>query len=250
MPFESYEEEAQRIKSKNERKQEEKDLAKEMAAERGITDLPERYTARQAARHKKELERQGLALPERYTAKQAERYRKNLDKQRELRKLRSNAARLKASGAKKSEQKSAAKAADVAQKLAKNATPWGLLSLFFQMNLFRDWMYGIALLFAILKDILNFIEVSGIGYALVVIATLLCSIFIAMMMLLGRMANGSVSQKQGKVILSWLILLGATIVELIPGVNFIPEETLAVIFIYILLLMDRKDAQQEQKAIA
>jgi hypothetical protein len=174
-------------------------------------------------------------------------------KQQELRTSRANYQRAKARKNIKNFNAGKSKAQiqapmDSAKKLASIATPLGLFSLFFQMSLFKDWMYGLALVFAILKDILNFIEATGVGYVLVIIATFLCSIFIAMMMLLGKMVNGSVSQKQGKVILSWLILLFATVIELIPGINFIPEETFAVIIIYILMLSDRKSASQPEEA--
>ena len=196
--------------------------------------------------HRKEAQKQASEnepLPTGVGYAAGKKYQQDMERQQALSKVRNEASRLKTTGAKKSEQKKAAQGVASAKKLAKLATPVGLFSLLFQMSLFKDWMYGIALFFAILKDILNFIEVTGVGYIFVIVATLCCSIFIGMMMLLGKMVNGSVSQKQGKIILSWLILLGATIVELIPGLNFIPEETFAVIFIYILMLSDRKEAK-------
>lgn len=186
---------------------------------------------------------------------QPDRNQNDVSKQQELKAAQAKTLKQKAGQNIKNHNAGKSKAqikapADAAKKLAEIATPMGLFALFFQMNLFTDWMYGLALFFAILKDILNFIEISGVGYALVVVATFLCTIFISMMMLLGRMTNGSASQKQGKVILSWLILLFATAVELIPGVNFIPEETLAVIIIYILMLSDRKSATEEKRLAA
>lgn len=133
-----------------------------------------------------------------------------------------------------------------AKNLIKNATPWGIASLFFQMKFFSDWMYGLALLAAIFKDVLDILNATGIGYFIVVVATFLASIFIAMMMLLGSFSNGS-GRAQQKMIRSWLILLGGTTTELLFGVNFLPIETATVLIIYALLLSSRKQGQEEKR---
>ncbi|MFA7319281.1 MAG: hypothetical protein WC022_01655 [Parcubacteria group bacterium] len=127
--------------------------------------------------------------------------------------------------------------------LAKSATPWGMFSVMRQGNIFKDWPYALALIAAILKDIFDLMEVTGIGYALVIVFTFLCSIFIAMMMLLG---GGSSTRHQQKIIRSWLILLSGTTMELIFGIDLLPIETLTVLIIYFLLLVDRKAAAEEK----
>jgi len=175
----------------------------------------------------------------------------DLEKYRELKEARERDKRKKAretlkkynTGKNKGQAKQAIKDAE---NLAKSATPWGMLSLFFQMKPFSDWMYGLALFAAVLKDLVDLIEATGIGYIVVVIATLCCSIFIAMMMLLGNFSNGA-GRRQQKIIRSWLILLGGTTIELLFGINFLPVETLTVLIVYALLLAARKQAQTQQK---
>jgi high-affinity Fe2+/Pb2+ permease len=140
----------------------------------------------------------------------------------------------------------AQEAIKTAKALAKSTTPWGFFSLLREGNPFMDWMYGIAIFFAILKDILDFLNLTGIGYIIVFVATICCSIIIAMAMLLGSFANGA-GRAQQKMIRSWLTLLIGTTVELIPGVDFIPLETFTVLVVYFMLLADRKVAREEQE---
>ena len=132
-----------------------------------------------------------------------------------------------------------------AKNLAKNATPWGMLSLLGEFKLFSDWMYGLALFAAMFKDILDLIEATGVLYVVVIVATFCVSIFIAMMMLLGSASTGH-GRKQQKMIRSYLILLGGTTVEIVFGLNFLPVETLTVLIIYALLLSDRKQNKQSK----
>ena len=132
-----------------------------------------------------------------------------------------------------------------ARNLARNATPWGMTSLLFQIKPLSDWMYGLALIAAIFKDILDITEATGIMYAVVIVATLLCSIFIAMMMILGGFSNGAEGGRvQQKMIRSWLILLGGTVAEMLFGINFLPIETFTVAIVYVLLLSARKQSKR------
>lgn len=130
-----------------------------------------------------------------------------------------------------------------AKNMINNATPWGLFSIMRQGNILSDWPYALALIAAILKDILDLAEVTGVGYALVIVFTFLCSIFIAMMMMLG---GSSGARRQQKIIRSWLILLSGTTAELIFGIDLLPIETLTVCIIYFLMLVDRKEAAEEK----
>jgi hypothetical protein len=140
----------------------------------------------------------------------------------------------------------AQQAIKTAKDLAKNATPWGVFSLLSGASIFSDWMYGAALFAAIIKDILDLLDLTGIGYIVVFIATICCSGFIAMMMLLGSMTNGS-GRAQQKIIRSWLVLLGGTTIELIFGIDILPIETITVLIVYFMLLAARKAAQEQQK---
>jgi hypothetical protein len=127
--------------------------------------------------------------------------------------------------------------------LIKNVTPQGVFSLMRGVNIFSDWMYGLALLAAIFKDALDIINATGIGYFIVVLATFLVSIFIAMMMLLGSFSG----RTQQKMIRSWLVLLGGTMTELFMGVNFLPIETITVLVVYFLMLSERKRDKEEKR---
>lgn len=131
-------------------------------------------------------------------------------------------------------------------KAMESLTPWGAFSVLSQISFFSDWMYGLALFAAILKDLLDMIEATGIGYFIVIVFTLLCSIFIALMMILGSFTNGT-GRFQQKIIRSWLILIAGTTAELLFGVNVLPIETLTVMLVYLLMLSDRKAAGKERK---
>lgn len=129
-----------------------------------------------------------------------------------------------------------------AKNIAASATPWGFFSLMAQANILSDWPYALALIAAILKDIFDIMEATGIGYAFVIIFTFLCSIWIAMMMLL---ASGGQGRRQQKIIRSWLILLSGTTAEMIFGIDILPIETLTVLIIYALALLDRKTSKEK-----
>lgn len=135
-----------------------------------------------------------------------------------------------------------------AKNLAKNASPAGFLSLILKANLMSDWMYALALIAAIVKDFLDFIQVTGVFYILVIVITFLCSIFIAMMMLLGSFSNGSMGRVQRKVISSWVVLIGGTVAELLFGIDLLPIETFTVLVVYALMLSDRRQAAEEGKS--
>lgn len=146
---------------------------------------------------------------------------------------------------------------DRAKKIRKSLTPWGFFSLLFQANIISDWMYGLALFAAILKDILDLIEFAGFTYIIVVVATLCISIFIGFMMILGGILGGeapknsfSNTRAERKIIRSWLVLLGGTTAELVFGINIIPIETLTVLIVYTFALQDRKQAQEDNKEAA
>jgi hypothetical protein len=140
----------------------------------------------------------------------------------------------------------ATQAIQEAKNLAKNATPLGFFSLLFKISITTDWMYGAALFFAILKDISDFAFIGSFPLFGSII-TILTSIFIGLMMLLGSLINKQ-GKKQYKAIRAYLILGGGTIAEaFLFGVNFIPIETLTVLAVWMMLLSARKQAEEKEK---
>ncbi|OGI29628.1 MAG: hypothetical protein A2288_02010 [Candidatus Moranbacteria bacterium RIFOXYA12_FULL_44_15] len=132
-----------------------------------------------------------------------------------------------------------------AKNLIKSATPGGFLSLLFQISIFSDWMFGLAIFAAVLKDLVDFTGLGsfpGIG----TVITFCISIFIGFMMLLGSFTSGT-GRVQHKVIRSWLILIAGTTAELLFGLNFLPIETLTALFVYMLVLAERKGGKETQK---
>ncbi len=125
--------------------------------------------------------------------------------------------------------------------LAKSVSPVGFIGLLMKINLASDWMYGLALIAAMFKDLLDLFEVTGVWYAIVILMTFLTSIFIALMMILGNSFNGGGGRKSQKMIKSWLVLLAGTGMEMVFGLDVLPIETLSVLIIYTLLLAHRNN---------
>ncbi|MFZ2975167.1 MAG: hypothetical protein WA055_00875 [Candidatus Moraniibacteriota bacterium] len=97
-----------------------------------------------------------------------------------------------------------------------------------------DVFFYIALVAASLNDLLSLFQVTGAGYALVVIMTILIFIFIGFMVMLGVLAGG------GGGISILLMLLGGTITEILPGISLLPATTGIVVAMYIVVLKKRK----------
>jgi len=133
-----------------------------------------------------------------------------------------------------------------AKNLAKSATPWGAISLAAQVKL-SDATYFLALIASILKGILDIIQATGAGYALIIVLTFLVSIFVAFMMILAGFSEGEMKNQRirRKMIRRWLVLIGGTAIELIPGISFLPIETLTILVIFFLALSDRKEAKKQ-----
>jgi hypothetical protein len=105
----------------------------------------------------------------------------------------------------------------------------------------HDMVYFFAMMAAVLKDILDFIAITGIGYLFVLAFTFIISIFIFFMMLLGSFFDGSSGMKKQKHIKNYLVLLGGTTTEMIFGLNFLPITTFTVFLIYFMILKNRKE---------
>lgn len=130
--------------------------------------------------------------------------------------------------------------ANIAKTVAETATPIGALSLFKQIDFLGDMPFVAAIGAALLKDLLD--SVAGPTVVLSILFSALCSIFIFMMLLL----VGSHGKKKGtNNLLKKIGILGAGgIADSIPGIDFLPIETLTVAVIYFLTLVERKNASK------
>jgi hypothetical protein len=125
---------------------------------------------------------------------------------------------------------------DAVKNMAKTATPMGALSLMKQVNPATDLPYVAAMGAALAKDLVTM--VTFVTVILPIIFSILCSIFIFMMLMLvgangKRSGANSLLKKVG-----WL--LGGGVLASIPGLDIFPFETATVAVIYYLTLVERK----------
>ncbi len=137
------------------------------------------------------------------------------------------------------------KMANRLKNLAKVATPWGAASLLKYINWSKDWLYILALFFAIAKD---FVDVVGIGSlpALGTVVSICCSIMIFLLILL---AEGSSKRRYvKKTVNKYIVLIGGTLVEaFFFGLNLFPIEAITLIVVYIMVLFERKQEKEAEK---
>jgi hypothetical protein len=126
-----------------------------------------------------------------------------------------------------------------AKNIAKAVTPMGFLSLLTKVSIFKDIPLACAFGFAILKDILDL--ALGFTVILPAILSILCSIFIFMMMLL---SGGINKTKMARNILKGSVLIGGSIIDSLPGIDFFPFETITVLIVYLLILSERASAER------
>lgn len=116
------------------------------------------------------------------------------------------------------------------------------VSLTAQINPFMDWLFGIALIFAIIKDILDpinnaLITAGGVGEILIVVFTAIISLLIAFVMLL----TGSPGKKG--LIKKFSLMIGTGLIESVPGIDLFPLESILVVILFWLTLAERKVAK-------
>jgi hypothetical protein len=124
--------------------------------------------------------------------------------------------------------------------VAKAINPTEAASTMNQINLIMDMPFVAAFGAALLKDLLD--TVAGPTVILAILFSILCSIFIFMMLLLV-----SANDKRGmakSLIKRGAILIGGGLADSIPGIDFLPIESLTVAVIYYLTLVERKNAQE------
>jgi len=129
---------------------------------------------------------------------------------------------------------------DTAKNLSKVATPMGVFSLLKHVNLLKDMPFVCAGGFALLKDFLDLIfnETVILG----ILFSVLCSIFIFMMLLLAG-SNGK--RKAASGFMKGIVLVGGGVIDSLPGLGFAPIETMTVAIIYMLVLADRANAENK-----
>lgn len=108
------------------------------------------------------------------------------------------------------------------------------------------FIYGIALILALFKDLLDLaiLALPGFGAVIVMVITWCISIAIGLLM----MFDGVSSAKRkiaGKLVKRMLVLIAGTIVEsFLFGLNFFPFEMFTVGVIYFMSLMERKQEKR------
>jgi hypothetical protein len=114
----------------------------------------------------------------------------------------------------------------------------------------EDFIFvGFAVTIALLKDILDFVGVGSLP-AIGTVITLIVSFFIAASMYIvganKKMRKRSRAQvSSSKFVMKRLAtLFGCTIAEFIFGLDFLPIETFMVLFLYRLVLLERKEASE------
>jgi len=131
------------------------------------------------------------------------------------------------------------KAEELAGDAVSAATPMGAFSLLKQINFMTDMPYAAAFGSALLKDLLDLVDAETV--ILPIIFSILCSIFIFMMLLLVG-ANGN-KKFANKLLKKTGILIAAGIGDSIPGIDFIPTESLTVAYLYFMELSERKHSK-------
>lgn len=121
------------------------------------------------------------------------------------------------------------------------------VSLAKYFNPFVDWLYGIALSAALLKDILDFVGIGSLP-AIGTVITLMASITIWAVMIITGSAFKAI--KKRRFIMRYGVLAAGTLIEMVFGIDFLPIETFMVIYIFVSALEDRRDTKEksEEKA--
>jgi len=135
--------------------------------------------------------------------------------------------------------------AHTAKSVSQLASHSGFLSLGKYVDMLGDMPYFFAMMAAVLKDL------SDIAFAptvfLPMIFSILCGIFIAMMLFLAgaRKKKGAATQ----FVKSTIAIIAGSGADAIPGLDLLPIETMVVIVLYIWALMDRKSEAETGEAV-
>lgn len=139
----------------------------------------------------------------------------------------------------------AGRASSAVKKVRDNIkTAVNVFSVTKQIDFSRDWSYFLAEFAAMGKDVLDFAIVGALP-AIGTAITLCVSIFIGMMMFFASFGGkGKIAKSIGKKI---GVLIAGTIAEaFLFGLNFLPIESITVIVIYVMALIERaREAENE-----
>jgi hypothetical protein len=114
-----------------------------------------------------------------------------------------------------------------------------LISLGKYMNPFIDWLYGIALILAIFKDVSDLV---GLG-SLPVIGTLVTAGVSSVIWFIMLITWSGAKKKLAR----YSALILGTTIEMFFGLNFFPIETFVVVFVFYLTLKGRRLADMEKQ---
>lgn len=119
------------------------------------------------------------------------------------------------------------------------------LSLIGSIDPFTDWLFGIALSLALLKDILDW-SLLGSLPLIGTLITFLVSVSIAFIMLItGSRGKSKVAKS---LIKRFLVLISGTFVEMIVfGINFLPIESIVVMIVFYMTLVERAHGEALEK---
>jgi len=138
------------------------------------------------------------------------------------------------------------KANQKARNYLKTATPMGMVSLITQIRL-TDILFAIPFALAMLKDILDFVVIGAspaIGIIILVNFVLTPCISLLIILFMTFLGAGG-KRKTAKLIRRYVLIACSTLVEFFFGPSFLPMETLMVIIIYWMVLVDRKSVDYE-----
>lgn len=124
-------------------------------------------------------------------------------------------------------------------------------SLLKYIHPFIDWLFGVAISLAILKDTLDIpdtalIPVLGIGEIITIILTFFISIIIFVIIIItGSAGRARVAKNTIKKLIA---IISTGLIEIIPAIDLLPMETILVIATFWMTLKERqRDAQENDQ---
>jgi hypothetical protein len=169
-------------------------------------------------------------------------YQQQLEEQREF--DRENKEKLEAGRQKKSLRK-------LASEIAREAGVTKASNLWKQLRL-TDMFFAVALISSLLKDILDFVgNTNPVLFIICIISAFMASIVTwAAMVICGAGLRQRKKRKLMKSIFTpnkWALLVGGTIFEILPVLDFLPVETLTTFVIFIVILKERRESEAEEQ---
>lgn len=121
------------------------------------------------------------------------------------------------------------------------ASPFSLVG---SIDISRDFFFAFALIAAMLKDLSDITLglIPGVGLVLAFVFGLMATTVIVVCVLV----TGSFRLRSS--IKKWLTIGATNLTEMLFGINFLPIETISVIILFFLTLMERKEEKAEREA--